>query len=96
MPKRLTPKDYFYTAQKVAYTVTKKNVQYGDSFSDAPKILAILYPKGIAPEKYGSVLTIVRVLDKLKRIATDNDPTGESPWADIAGYALLELAKEKV
>jgi len=36
------------------------------------------------------------VLDKLKRIATaagKSDPGGENPWRDIAGYALLEIAR---
>ena len=36
-----------------------------------------------------SFFAVVRVLDKLFRIATDRDALGESPWRDIAGYGLL-------
>jgi len=29
------------------------------------------------------------MLDKMSRIARDNDPMGEDPFKDIAGYAIL-------
>lgn len=35
------------------------------------------------------MLAIVRVFDKMMRIATDKDAFGEDPWRDIAGYAIL-------
>lgn len=35
------------------------------------------------------VLITVRIFDKLKRIATDRDALGESPYRDIAGYGIL-------
>jgi len=38
---------------------------------------------------------IVRMLDKLSRIARDNDPMGESPYMDIAGYSILALARDE-
>jgi hypothetical protein len=34
------------------------------------------------------------MLDKLSRIARDNDPLGESPYMDIAGYSILALARD--
>jgi hypothetical protein len=36
-------------------------------------------------------LAVTRVLDKLFRLATDPTYGSESPWRDIAGYALLRL-----
>jgi hypothetical protein len=33
------------------------------------------------------------MLDKISRIARDNDPLGESPYMDIAGYSILSLAR---
>ena len=72
--------------------VDVKQAAYGDSFGKAGQILAILYPAGIRPEQYRDALAVVRVLDKLFRIATDRDALGESPWRDVAGYGLLGAA----
>lgn len=36
---------------------------------------------------------VVRVVDKLFRIANHKDAFGENPWADIAGYAVLMCGK---
>lgn len=35
------------------------------------------------------MLCIVRIFDKLMRIANKKDAFAESPYADLAGYALL-------
>lgn len=74
---------------KIGELVDEKQVAYGNSFGEAGKILQILYPNGIPLESYDDALCIVRIIDKLKRIATDKDAFGESPYRDIAGYALL-------
>lgn len=74
-----------------------KNTAYGDSFAKSGDILEILYPHGIKPEQYRDALAIVRVIDKLFRIATRKDAFGESPWKDIAGYGILgAVSDEKV
>lgn len=87
--------NYHALASNVASLVIEKQVAYGDSFSKSGDVLRILYPDGIPPEKLDDALVIVRVIDKLFRLAVDNDPTGESPWQDIVGYGLLALAKKK-
>ena len=74
--------------------VTRKQTAYGDSFGKSGKVLAILYPTGIPLDKLDDALTITRVLDKLFRIATDKDALGESPWRDVAGYAILAVARD--
>ena len=56
-------------------------------------LLRALYPDGIPLGKLDDALTVVRVVDKLFRIATARDALGESPWRDIAGYALLAVKR---
>ena len=73
---------------KVALLVKQKNQAYGNSFGTAGAALKILYPDGIKPEQYDDALLITRIWDKIKRLSTANDPFGESPYVDIAGYAI--------
>lgn len=75
--------------------VAEKNAAYGDSFSQASNILEVLYPNGVKIEQYRDLLTITRVIDKLFRIATRKDYLGESPWRDIAGYAILSVWRDE-
>ena len=70
---------YLQIAESVARLVIEKQAAYGDSFGRSGAVMAILYPEGIPPEAMEDALTIVRVLDKLFRIATDRDALGESP-----------------
>lgn len=81
-------------AREIGELVTKKNEAYGNSIHRSAAIMGILYPDGIPTYQYIDTLLVVRVLDKLSRIATNNDPSGESPWRDIAGYGILGAAKE--
>jgi hypothetical protein len=76
-------------AEQIGKLVSQKNAAYGSAFSEAHHILKVLYPKGIAPEQYTDALAVIRVIDKLFRIANKKDAFGENPWQDIAGYALL-------
>ena len=75
--------------------VTKKQKAYGDSFSKSAEFLKLLYPDGIKPDQYLDILTLVRIYDKIQRIATDKDAFGESPYSDIIGYGILGKAKDK-
>jgi len=72
----------------------EKRKAYGNSFNNAPDILKHLYPEGVSPDQYEDLLTIVRIIDKLYRIANQADT--EDPWQDIAGYAVLSLEKKHV
>lgn len=82
---------YIALAAQVGALVTTKQQQYGDSFGAAPQILRLLYPNGIRPDQYQTLLCIVRILDKVKRLATGHPSDTEDPWLDIAGYSLLAL-----
>ena len=89
--------DYPELGRVVGELVTSKQQQYGDSFTRAGEIMQILYPAGVAPRALPQARTVVRVLDKLGRIATaagGPDAGGETPWRDICGYALLELGRQ--
>lgn len=78
-------------AEQTARLVAKKNEAYGSAFEDCTHFLKLLYPIGVPPKDYQPMLTLVRIFDKMKRIATDPEYGGEEPWRDINGYSLLEL-----
>jgi hypothetical protein len=80
---------------EIGKLVDEKNKAYGDSFSKSGEILKILYPNGIAIDQYQDMLYIVRVIDKLFRIATNKDAFGENPAKDIAGYSILKTGAVK-
>lgn len=79
---------YEKLGREIGAMVDTKNAQYGDAFNQAGVILEVLYPDGVEPEQYADMLGVIRVIDKLFRIA-NGDQGGESAWRDIAGYGLL-------
>ena len=79
--------------REIGKLVGEKNLAYGDSFSRSGECLRQMYPDGISPEKMDDALIIVRILDKLFRIANQKDAFGESPFKDICGYSLLGINK---
>jgi hypothetical protein len=86
-------KNFQKIGAEIGILVAEKNAAYGDSFAKSGEIMRILYPAGIEPEQMDDALAVVRVVDKLFRIATRKDAFGESPWKDIAGYGILGAAK---
>ena len=87
--------DYQKIAAEVAELVERKQAAYGDAFGRSGAIMVVLYPDGIPREKLDDALTVVRVIDKLFRIATDRDALGENPWRDVVGYGLLAVARRE-
>lgn len=79
---------------EVGRLVEEKNEAYGDSFSKAGKIMQSLYPNGISLLQMEDALVVVRILDKLSRIANRKDAFKENPYRDIAGYGLLGMRRE--
>jgi hypothetical protein len=75
--------------------VDKKNAAYGDAFGKTEVFLKTMFPDGITPDRYGDVGLMIRMFDKLSRIATNNDPYGENPWEDCCGYAILGAGRVK-
>lgn len=78
-------------AHGIANLLEEKNKAYGNSFDVCNKFLELLYPNGVKVEQYHDMLTLVRMFDKQKRIATDKDAFGEDPYRDVAGYAILAI-----
>jgi hypothetical protein len=83
------PGRYEARAQVLGKLVDEKQAAYGNSFGNAGKVMAVLYPNGISLEQMDDALVVVRIIDKLFRIANRKDAFGESPFNDIAGYGLL-------
>jgi hypothetical protein len=75
--------------------VDEKNTAYGNAVNKLSDLLTSFYPDGIKPVHYKSLGVIVRILDKLRRIA--NNPSGDNKdnWNDIAGYSILMLGSDK-
>lgn len=71
-----------------------KDRAYGRAWLRVSDFLKLLFPKGISPEQYVDALLIVRVFDKLSRIATDKDAFNEDAWKDLAGYAILGASRK--
>ena len=88
-----TEVNYHDIAEGLAALIVEKQKSYGDSFTRSAAVMEVLYPNGISPAQYKDSLTIVRIVDKLFRIATDPTALGEDPWLDIAGYSLLSLGR---
>lgn len=76
-------------ADAIGSLCVEKNKAYGDSFAKSGDVLRILYPDAIMPHQYDDMLGVVRVVDKLFRLATDRRAFGENPWRDVAGYGIL-------
>lgn len=93
------PKDYETLGEQIGILLNEKQQSYGDAFGKMNEIFNILYPNGIQQHQYADVLTVVRILDKVFRIANlpedQKDRMGEEPYKDIAGYAILALGKDK-
>jgi hypothetical protein len=81
--------NYEEAGAAIGRLVDEKQKAYGDAFGKSGQVMRILYPNGIRPDRYDDALAVVRIIDKLFRIATDRDALGESPFQDIAGYGLL-------
>ncbi|WNS74259.1 hypothetical protein RRV45_15215 [Bacillus sp. DTU_2020_1000418_1_SI_GHA_SEK_038] len=85
---------YERVALSIGQLVDEKNKAYGDAFNKSDDFLKLLYPNGINPEQYSDMLAIVRIFDKLMRLATNKGAFEENPWKDIAGYGVLKSGSD--
>lgn len=88
-------RDYENIGKEVGELVERKQAAYGDSFGKSGDVMRALYPNGIKNDQMDDALTIVRIVDNIFRIATKKDALGESPYRDIAGYALLAIGRDE-
>lgn len=81
--------NYEEIGRRIGALVDSKNAAYGDAFHKTGQILRLFYPHGINPKSYDDMLALIRILDKMFRIATDGSAFGENPYEDMAGYGIL-------
>ena len=84
-------KNFEKIGEKVGKLVQEKQEAYGDSFGRSGECLRQMFPYGIKVDQYDDVLTIVRILDKLFRIANNPNAFDENPYQDIVGYGMLGM-----
>jgi len=77
--------------QMLGEIIEVKDKKYGSSFEKSTDFIKLAYPNGVPVDQYKNMLTITRIFDKIMRVATNKDPEGETPFADIGGYALLAV-----
>ena len=69
--------------------VIEKRKQYGGgALERSSAVLTLLYPDGIQPDQYPDAMSIMRVVEKLSRIAGGNQGD-ENAWVDIAGHGMV-------
>ncbi len=88
-------KSFSEIGSEIGKLVEEKNKAYGSSFEKSEQIVKVLYPEGVKPEQYSDLLAILRILDKMFRIATRKDAFGENPFEDIVGYGILGVHKDQ-
>lgn len=86
MPQPNSPSTIGMLAAQLGELVERKNAVYGNSVERSAEILRVLYPAGVAPVDYKDMLLVVRIIDKLARIANG---ARQDSYIDIAGYGLL-------
>jgi len=84
----MTKSKFKEIADKIGSMVEEKNVQYGDSYANTQKFLDILYPESIPVEKFSDIVCIIRIFDKLKKVAAQVESDEENPYADLIGITI--------
>lgn len=75
--------------RNLADLLRRKRGAYGGTIAATGMILRAVFPDGIRPEQYDDLGLIVRIADKLRRIASSGRAAdGENPYQDIAGYGI--------
>jgi len=85
------PNGFYDIASELAEMLTNKNRKYGDSYARMAHVLPIFYPDGVPGNHLLDAVFILRIIDKLMRIASAQSDDEEDPVADIAGYAILRM-----
>lgn len=76
--------------------LVQKNEAYGDSARRVSRMLEVFFPDGIKPNRIEDAYYMIQILNKLGRVAEDNDPMGEDPWLDASGYAMLAHSSKQL
>jgi len=89
--------EYEILALAIGRLTDEKSKQYGNANAKVGEIMKVLYPEGVPVHALKNALLIVRMLDKICRIANQGpdglDKGGEDPFSDLAGYSLIGAAQ---
>lgn len=88
----MTP-DFKAIGAEIGAKTADKNRKYGDSAGKTGAMFRVIFPDGIPVSAYDDVLLLVRILDKVVRVATGAPDDEESPYSDLAGYGLIGVGK---
>jgi hypothetical protein len=86
---KATPRPLENLGTRLGVMLQAKNEAYGSAFLKCDEFLSILWPDGVPRSAYGTMLILVRMFDKMMRIATAPDAFNEDAESDLAGYAML-------
>jgi hypothetical protein len=81
-------------AKQIVKLLEEKEQAYGNAFDKTDQFLKLLYPEGVSVHQYSDMLFVVRIFDKMMRIANNKKAFNEEPFKDITGYGLLGWRKE--
>lgn len=87
--------DWENELKSLAEFIQTKDAEYGQTYDKAGKILEILLPDGISPDKYNTISIYWRLIEKIARGLNTNDDI--DIWRDIVGLGLngLKIYDEK-
>jgi arsenate reductase-like glutaredoxin family protein len=86
-----TLEDFLGLGEEIGRMLANKNRKYGDSYARMAHVLPMFYPDGVPGDHLLDAVFILRIIDKLMRIASAQGDDEEDPVKDIAGYAVLRM-----
>jgi hypothetical protein len=86
-----TLEDFLGLGEEIGRMLANKNRKYGDSYARMAHVLPMFYPDGVPGDHLLDAVFILRIIDKLMRIASAQGDDEEDPVKDIAGYAILRM-----
>jgi len=86
-----TLEDFLGLGEEIGRMLADKNRKYGDSYARMAHVLPMFYPDGVPGDHLLDAIFILRIIDKLMRIASAQGDDEEDPVKDVAGYAILRM-----
>jgi len=79
--------------------VEKLESDYGHSLGETKEILKMMYPNGVNQEQLGDVVSIVRMLDEMFKVAridgAVSDENRDEVWKEMIAKAFATVAQEQ-
>lgn len=79
-------------ALEVAEMLERKSEEYDAPYDSDNDFLKIMYPNGVAPDKYADMVLCLRLYDTLKKLTK----SGDTKYIEyIAGYGILAMCEDR-